>query len=205
VASVHQKTGANGERSPNWNAKIKGLGGAPKYLTTKEPNKKTALKIADKWEEAFRLAENEELTQPTASKITEAIKALKANPETMALTRALLDELLLQTTGQELKGQDFEQFCKDWLKGKVKIAPSTYDRYALVLRDFIKSLPERRRNVPVASITPLDVTRFRDAEFKSGKTAVTVNMEVTILGGVFNAARRQQLAHFSLFRAGSSL
>jgi site-specific recombinase XerD len=56
-----------------------------------------------------------------------------------------------------------------------------------VSRDY---LPEKRRTSSVASITIGEIERFRNTEIKSGKTSSTTNVEIVILRGLFNHARR---------------
>jgi integrase len=53
------------------------------------------------------------------------------------------------------------------------------------------SLPEKRRNALLASITPLEVEHFRNSEKASGKSATTVNFGVKVLRGFFNDTRRK--------------
>jgi integrase len=62
-----------------------------------------------------------------------------------------------------------------------------------VLDGFIASLSEKRRRTSVASVTALEVERFRDAELEEGKTTGTANFAVKVLRGVFNTARRRGL------------
>jgi len=60
-----------------------------------------------------------------------------------------------------------------------------------VLHTFLTSLPEKRRNASVASITAMEIERFRKAEIQTRKTAVTVNFAIKVLRAVFNTARRR--------------
>jgi integrase len=60
-----------------------------------------------------------------------------------------------------------------------------------VLDVFIASLPERRRNSFLPSLTALEIERFRNAEAKSGRSAVTVNLALKVLRAVLNDARRK--------------
>jgi integrase len=132
--------------------------------------------VARKWEKAARLAASSELTQAASIK--------------------LLDELMETTVGEKLNVQSVESYFAEWFKGKkaTGTSPGTLTRYRPVLEGFIASLSEKRRRASVASITALEVERFRDGELEGGKTPGTANFAVKVLRSVFNTARRRGLS-----------
>jgi integrase len=195
MASVTRKSGSSGKLSPFWQAKLRGLDGRVLWLSTKLTNQKKALAVAERWEHAASLASQWELTQVRSNQILGQISEIAKNPATIDATRKLLGLFLTHSIGETLKGQSFEQFCRDWLEGKSRsIARSSFDKYQPLLFRFLEFLPEKRRTASVASITTGEIERFCSAELKSGKTAATCNNRLRILRSVFNAARRQGIA-----------
>jgi len=132
--------------------------------------------VARKWEKAARLAASSELTQAASIK--------------------LLDELMETTIGEKLNVRSVESYFAEWFKGKkaTGTSPGTLTRYRPVLEGFIASLSEQRRRASVASITALEVERFRDGELEGGKTLGTANFAVKVLRSVFNTGRRRGLS-----------
>jgi integrase len=195
MASITRKTGASGVLSPYWQAKFNGPDGRVVWLSTKLTNQKKALAVAERWERAAQLAAKWELTQERSNQILGQVSEIARNPATIDATRTLLGELLIHSIGETFKGQNFEQFCLDWLEGKSRlIAPTTLAKYRPLVHGFLEFLPQKRRTASVASITTGEIERFRSAELKSGKTASTCNDRLRILRSVFNAAHRQGIA-----------
>jgi integrase len=106
-----------------------------------------------------------------------------------------MNELMQITLGQNLHVQSTEAYSQEWLKGKKASGTSsgTLGRYEPVLLGFLESLPEKRRKASMASITPLEIERFRNAEVETGKTAGIANFGIKVLRAVFNTARRHGL------------
>jgi integrase len=192
MSSITRKVGASGKLSPYWRAKFKGPDGRTVWLTSKCRDSRKALAIARAWEKAARLAAGWELTQALAQKLMAEVQKIYPHPDTLAITKDLFDQLLHDSIGGALIGQDFQEFAHQWLAGKVgKTAPATYNKYESVVNRFIAFLPERRRTASVGSISPGELERFRDAELKSGKSAKTVGTSMVILAGLFTVARHQ--------------
>lgn len=192
MSSITRKVGGSGKLSPYWRAKFKGPDGRTVWLTSKCRDSRKALAIARAWEKAARLAAGWELTQALAQKLMVEVQKIYPHPDTLAITKDLFDQLLHDSIGGALIGQDFQEFAHQWLAGKVgKTAPATYNKYESVVNRFIAFLPERRRTASVGSISPGELERFRDAELKSGKSAKTVGTSMVILAGLFTVARHQ--------------
>ena len=132
-----------------------------------------ALEVALVWNKAARLALGGTLTQAASQK--------------------LFHEILSTTTGESFNVPNIQSYFSSWLEAKRATGKAfgTLKRYKPVLEGFIASLPERRRTSLLPSITALEIERFRNAEAKSGKSAVTVNLALRVLRAVLNDARRK--------------
>ena len=88
------------------------------------------------------------------------------------------------------------EFFAEWLNSKATVgrASSTVKRYRPILDGFLAAIGEKRARASVASITPAEVERFRDAQLAEGKGKNTADMAVQVLRAVFNAARRKGVA-----------
>jgi hypothetical protein len=131
-------------------SKFRGADGKTIWRSTKQIDHQKAIAVARKWEKAARLAASSELTQ--------------------AASIRLLDELMETTIGEKLNVRSVESYFAEWFKGKkaTGTSPGTLTRYRPVLEGFIASLSEQRRRASVASITALEVERFRDGELEGG-------------------------------------
>ena len=141
--------------------------------STKQEDKDKAREVALSWDKAARMALGGSLTH--------------------AASQHLFNEILTATTGENFNVPTVEAYFSNWLEAKRSTgkASSTLKHYKAVLVRFVASLPERRRTSFLSSITALEIERFRDAEAKSGKTAVTVNFALRVLHAVLNDARRK--------------
>lgn len=170
-----RRTGSTGTTSKYWSARFIGPDGRPVLKTTRRKSKEEAREVAEKWEQAARAARDAEFTNSQALEY--------------------FNEILAATTGEELTAPRLPAYIDGWLEGKRTLAKaeSSIKRYKGVLNAFKLSLPEKRRNALLASITALEVERFRNLEKQSGKSATTVNFGVKVLRGLFNDARRKGL------------
>jgi len=172
---LFRRIGSTGTTSKYWMARFIGPHGRPVLKTTRQENKDKAREVAEKWERAATLARADEFTASTALEYFAAI--------------------LRETTGERLNVPRLSDYIESWLEGKRTLAKaqSSIGRYKGVLKAFRLSLPEKRRNALLASITPLEIEHFRDLEKASGKGATTTNFGVKVLRGLFNSARRKGL------------
>ena len=199
MASVTRKVGNSGKLSPFWRAKFKGSDAKTiVWLTTKCTDRRKSQKIAEVWEKAARLAAGAELNQQQAQKLIRDVERIYPHPDTMQITRELADELLRDSLGDSLSGQNFEQFVAEWLESRrINTAAGSFNKYKSITRAFLEFLPERRRVASVASISTGEVRKFRDFEIQKGKSNKTVNTEVAILSGIFNDAAREGVITFN--------
>ena len=158
-------------RSPYWIACYSAADGRRLQKSTKQTDRKKALEIALTLERAEKLAGQGTLTETRA--------------------RALLAEVLERTTGDSLPFHTVEGFLRDWLNGKeISKAKTTFRNYVQTVEGFIAHLGKRAK-LSISSITPKDISTFRNAEIASGKNPNSVRFTVKNLRVPFNAARRQ--------------
>jgi integrase len=172
---LFRRTGSTGTTSKYWSARFIGPDGQPVLKTTRRKSKEEAREVAETWERAARAARDAEFTSSQALEY--------------------FNEILATATGEELTVPRLSAYIDGWLEGKRTLdkAESSIKRYEGVLNAFKLSLPEKRRDALLASITALEVERFRNLEKQVGKSATTVNFGVKVLRGLFNDARRKGL------------
>ncbi len=84
-----------------------------------------------------------------------------------------------------------EQWVTHWLAGKRESKSArTAERYDQICKEFVESLAGRAK-LNIAAITPKDILDFRKTRTAKGLTASTTNLDVKIISGAFNAAKRQ--------------
>ena len=153
--------------------KFRGEDGRVVMRSTKQTNRKLAQAVADEWERAAAKARAGELTQ--------------------AVILKTMGEMMERTIGEALDVQSTKDFFAAWKKTPGR-KPSTLKRYDPVLDGFLASIGPRRANASIGSVSPSEVSRFRDQQIAEGKTASTANLAVTILRSVFTSARRLGLS-----------
>jgi len=159
--------------SPYWTCCYRKANGDRTQRSTKQTDKNNAWVACLAWAEAERKAVQGILTEAQA--------------------RRVIGEIVERTTGEPLQFYTVKSWLKEWVVGKGQTkSESTGVRYAQVINAFIKHLG-KRADLNIAHIIPRDLQTFRDAESKAGKAGRTCNLSVKIIGGAFNAARRQGL------------
>ncbi len=150
-----------------WWAAYTGSDGHRYFRSTKATSKSKALLIANEWETLAR-----------------------GNP-TEAHFRRVAADLYQHVAGKPLHFHSCGEWLESWLKStKSSVSERTYDRYSGTIDDFRKSLGERDK-APLASITPDEVTAYRDQLQKRGLAASTVNLCIRkTIAAPFEAARR---------------
>lgn len=102
---------------------------------------------------------------------------------------------VLKASGQEaVQGETVATFFDNWLQGK-ELSKSTHtaQRYKTTVELFKQSMG-KRANAALAGVTARDVEAFRNFRLKE-VSASTVSIDLKVLRGIFNAARRQGLVH----------
>ena len=164
------------DRSPYWIACYTVASGRRLKKSTKLTNKKKALEVALALDHGEHLARSGAFTE--------------------ARLRDLLKQTLERVTGAPVQDYTVETWLHWWHEGKAKARPASAERYAQVVRDFIKFLGPRA-NLPLEHIGDKDVLAFRSAEIKRGVSNKTANLAVKIISMAFYKALRQGKIKFN--------
>ena len=174
MASIHKDSQG---RSPYWYCAYYGADGRRMLRSTKETNRKVALKLCHKWEEAGAQARRKELSA--------------------AQGRRIIAEMVAISSGEQMQFHSVESWLRDWAEGKAgSIAKTTAEKYTQVVDRFIAYLGPRA-TASLASVSRTDVARFRDRLRAEGRSIETVNLSKAILNIPFEAARRQGVINFN--------
>ena len=140
--------------------------------STKQEKRSNALDVARTWELAAQKARRGELTAAAATKV--------------------LNEML-ERTGEQISAQTTKEFFTEWLDRRTTYgrAASTVKRYTPVLDGFINFLGPLRSAATIASVTPLEIERFRSSEVDAGKTNTTADFSLKVLKAVFGDAYKK--------------
>jgi integrase len=168
MASIHKDPR---NKSPYWYAAYYGADGRRKFKSTKTRNRTAAMRAALEWEAAERKAKEGRLYAAQA--------------------RRILDQILFAATGENLTEFSVESWFKQFLASKAGGAsPATMARYSQVLGDFEEWLGARSK-LPLAAITPGDLTEYRNKLRSEGRAVSTCNQTVKKLLAVpFESARK---------------
>ena len=169
MASIHRDPRGY---SPFWYAAFYGPDGRRKFKSTKERDRKAALKICLSWEQASEMARRRELTA--------------------AQGRKVIAEMVKFSSGETMNFHSTEGWLTDWLANKSGgVAEGTMLRYRQVIRDFLTHLGPTRARASLESVSPGDLISFRDKLRQEGRSARTCNMVVKkVLSVPFEAARK---------------
>lgn len=142
--------------------------------STGTSDKKTAQKIADKWEEESRRPESE---------------------MSMTQMRKVMAEIYLRMKKQDAKlNMTIREFGARWIRGKKVegLAHSTLAFYRSAVTSFSDFLDKRGRGgCQVFEITPADVTDYRDLMSEEGLSRTTVNHHIKALRMLLTAAKQE--------------
>jgi integrase len=136
--------------------------------STKLTDRKKAMKMAESFEDAVRLAKAAELTRSAVLK--------------------MVNELMERTHGEGLDNRSTRQHIADYQAG-IRTKESTLKRYRPIFEGFLANLGDARANARLASVTSEELEAFHKAELKAGKTSGTADFALKVLSGVFAAAR----------------
>lgn len=145
--------------------------GLKRRRSTKQTDRRKALKIAMEWERLAKAGRERRLTE--------------------AQTRRVCSDILEETTGERLHFYSAEDWLREWLAGKkAAVLGETFNRYSQVLEDFLKHMGARAK-LTIEGVTPKDIRSFRDSLI-GGRAVGTVNSMVqAFLAPPFTAAWRQ--------------
>ena len=169
MASIHRRP-----RSPYWHASYLGPDGKWILRSTKIADRGAALAAAMEYERAAKLARRGELVEAQAREV-------------------LKDIMKRADIGETLQSVSIKSHFDTWLDSKKgRKAASTGERYGVAVTDFLKTLGKRATK-PLTSLTAADVERFLNFRIAKKLSPATVRLDVKIIGGALNVARRQGL------------
>jgi integrase len=169
MASVHQRP-----KSPYWHASYLGPDGRWILRSTKQGNRQAALAVAMEYERAAKLARRGDLTEAQAREV-------------------LKDIMKRADMGETLQGVTIKSHFQGWLESKrARKSKSTGERYGVAVDDFLETLGKRATK-PLTSLTAADVERFLNHRIAKKLAPATLILDVKIIGGALNVARRQGL------------
>ncbi|WP_269526347.1 tyrosine-type recombinase/integrase [Coraliomargarita parva] len=161
--------------SPYWLATFKNSDGRFVERSTKCTNRKDADALVAEWEKASRKALAGELTQAQSMKI--------------------LDDMVFDSTGEQVKRESLSDFFKRWLDGKkTRKQFSTEKRYRPILMGYLDFIGPKRSAAIVGSVTPLEIARYRDEQLKEGKSPTTADFSIKVLSAALEAARKEGMS-----------
>ena len=157
--------------SPFWTAIFYDGAGHKIRRSTKQRDRRLAMKTAIAWEEVSQAGREKRLTETQARKV--------------------VADLLQSATGESLHFHTCADWFAEWLAGKRgAVAGKSLEKYEQVCADFLRHLGGRAK-LSLGAISPKDVRSFRDALAKGGRAPSTVNQIIRkVLSVPFLAAMR---------------
>lgn len=163
MASIRKKP-----KSKFWYACFQVPDGTRVQRSTKETDRKEALRIANDYERA----------------------AAARTTETQA--RRVIQEIYERVTGRDLPSQTVARFLDSWLETKeVELAPSSMESYRAVVADFKKYLGDRQHE-ELLYVRTADIVGFRD-DIARRITPNSANKKLKILRTALKAAWQAEL------------
>lgn len=160
-------------KTPYWVARFRNHVGKKVNRSTKLTNRQKAQVLADKWEEAAKLANRRELVQAVSVKV--------------------LDEMMEATFGKKMEVATIHDYFHKWMSGSGKHgvrSEATLKAYKTQINGFLAHLGKDRANASIASLTAVEIEDWLNAETRSGKSAKTVNTAVSTLHAALDKAVR---------------
>lgn len=161
-------------KSPYWTACYTNHLGKQVKRSTKQENRKLALKLAQEWEGVEKRARQNRLT-------------------TVQIQKVAFD-LVEKLTGESLNVPTVEAYLNDWLAAKKQRGSSdgTGRRYLNTVRFFLKSLGDMAQ-APITSLAPRHIEQFLRDRLASGRATNTAVVDVKTLAAAFGRAERYGL------------
>lgn len=151
MASVHQNSQGF---SKYWYACFRTAKGKRRMISTRETDREKAQMIADAWQAAERVAAKGESVEEKIRKI--------------------LNETLERAGVRTVEVVRLKDWLTTWLAGKRQLAPSTRKGYEQAFEEFLKFMGPRS-NVPIETVTEVDIGEFVDALLATGRSNSTVD------------------------------
>jgi integrase len=172
-------------RSPYWYACFRGADGRRLRKSTKTADGKKAMRLAIEWEKLAETGRRGHLI------VTQA--------------RRVVDQLVEEATGEGLTFHTAAGWLRDWVASKAgTVSPATAQQYRRGVEDFLEHLG-RRAEMPLASVSPRDISSLRDALRRAGLSVRACNALKQVLNIPFSAAARLGIIPFNPVAAVGSL
>lgn len=169
MASIHRRPD-----SQYWHAAYFGPDGRRILRSTKQQDRQSAYAVALEFERASKLARRGELVEAQAREV-------------------LKDIMKRADIGETIQSASIQSHFEGWLASKrSRKSEATGERYGLAVNAFLKTLG-KRASLPLTSLTARDVENFLDSRTAEKLSPATLNLDVKIIGGALNVARRQGL------------
>ena len=152
-------------------ARFKGPDGLWTARSTKETDRARALKLAFELEGAGSTMRTE---NPTAAQVDRVVR-----------------DLWERHTGKRIALNRTDEYFRAWVANK-KLKPKSLVRYNQVIDEFLEHLGERAA-FDLKSVEPSHVQAWVNANEAKGRAGRTIELNVKIVGAVFNAAVRAGL------------
>jgi integrase len=161
--------------SPFWTACYTDETGRRLKRSTKLSDRRLAMKAAEAFEDAAKMARSSELTRAAAVKV--------------------INELMERTHGEGLDSRSTRQHIADYQASLQArgTKEGTLKRYRPIFDGFLAHLGDARSNARLASVSSQELESFRNAEVKTGKSSSTADFALKVLNGVFEDARRKAI------------
>ncbi len=173
MASIHKMP-----NSKYWYAQLTLPDGTRTFRATHATNRAKARKIADKMDEANKLAREKRLTEQKA--------------------RAFIKEIYEIANTDTLQSDTVKTYSESWLKRKEhEVADSSLLEYKKTVEHLAASLG-KRFELPMDTITRHDATRFRDSLAKR-VSGSTTNKYLKIARVLWGAAQRDGITQYNPF------
>jgi|SRR5271165_6444274 len=148
------------------------------FRSTKQTDRKAALRMCLAWEDAAEQAGKGSMTEVQARKV--------------------LNSILASVGQRQIRTPSVHEFFSEWLQDKkVSTKASTTRGYRAAVSGFIDFLGPRAKG-PLASIDAGDIKRYRDWRSKSGVSSSTVKGDLQAIRSVLALAHREGLVDLNV-------
>jgi integrase len=148
-----------------WTACFRDQQGRQRRVSTKETDRKKALRIADEYEKAVRTR------------------------RTIRQTHKVLVRLHEEIAGEPIPQKSLRAYCTEWLASKKpEISPRTYKEYAGSLSQFQGYLGARA-DIPITDLTKPELLAYRN-HLAAALSATSTNNHLALIRMLFKGARR---------------
>jgi integrase len=171
--------------SKYWYACFTTASGKRRIISTRTTDRKQAQQIADAWQKAEK-----------------AVAAKDLGCE--AQVKRVFDELLERAGFRTVEVIRLQEWLTNWLDGKRSLALSTRKGYQQAFDVFLKYMGSRR-NIPIETVTEVDIARFVDSLLSTGLSNSTVTKITRYLSAPFSKALLLGKIKFNPVRATESL